>query len=223
MSDPASRHTYINNTGLAENNPAIAKDIPDDEANILSLDNLAGIFKSNRKQQPKQLVEIDDEPAVIMVVGEESGEVRYITNKFFLTGLQEAKTEKVQILETFGEPHVSFFGERAKTYQGTGFLLEAKSSNFIYPNKYRWASGFQQFYDKVLRGSQLVKNNNIAILDVGNNMIYGYFLNLVMSTNSGDGYKRQFSFNFLVSDHRLRLANELDIFYSLYSQIDTSN
>ena len=63
-----------------------------------------------QKRQPEQIVHVTDEQAVIAVANEQTLEILYFTDKFFLTTFQEARNEKLQVIETFGEPHVSFFG-----------------------------------------------------------------------------------------------------------------
>lgn len=177
----------------------------------------------NTKRQPAELVQINDESSVIMVVDADNFSMKHYTDKFYLTAFQEARNEKVQVVETFGDPNVSFFGERAKTYQGAGIVLEADSSNRLFPEKYRWASSLSKFYDEELRGSELVRKNRIAVIYVGNYRLQGYFLNLILSTNANDSYKKQFSFNFLVKKQELVKKESLDILFSLYQVLSPSD
>lgn len=183
------------------------------------LDYLKTMVKNSSKTQPKELVEVKNEHAVISVVDAKTYETFYFTDRFYLSNFTESRNEKLQIIETFGEPHITFFGEQVKTYQGQGFVLEADSSNFVFPNKYRWASSLNLFYEEHLRGSQLVKKNRIVILYVGNNVLYGYFANLNLATNANDPYKKQFSFNFIVVKHDFLIKDELRILYDAFMQL----
>lgn len=200
-------------------------DVPTSIEEIPSLDTeLAKIYLSNKgsKKQPEQLVQVNGESSIIMVVEEKTFKTKFYTDKFYLQSFQESRNEKVQVIETFGDPNVTFFGERTKTYQGAGFVLEANSTNRMFPDKYRWASSLTKFYEEELRGSQLTKKGNIAILWVGNYKLFGYFLNLVLSTSATDPYKKSFSFNFLVKKQELIINDSLDTLFSIYKLLSSS-
>lgn len=171
------------------------------------------------KRQPEQLVSVNGEHATIAVVDAKTKRIEYISNRFYLTTFTEDKVEKVQIMETFGSPHVTFFGQRARAYEGAGQVLESETTNPIYPSKYRWASGLQEFYDNHLRGSELVRSGKIAQIYIGSYILEGYFLNLMMSSNANDPYKKQFSFSFLVRNQTLINSEELGVLYDIKQQI----
>lgn len=137
------------------------------------------------------------------------------TNQFLLTALREVRQEKVQILETFGAPSLYFFDEKTKVYGLTGVLLEANPANTASAYEFgddsdftrmrdeskEWVGGFQEFWDKHLRGSQLVKDNRIALLVFGNDMMYGYPVSFTLTKNSGTPNHRLFNMSMIVTDH----------------------
>lgn len=143
--------------------------------------------------------------AVIMVL-EKSGIIKYITNKFFLVGMQMQMREKVQLMETFGAANVSFFGETARVYSFVANTIDASSqSSGIDRGKYFYQSSILKMYNEVLRGSQLIKEDRIAVLKVVNHLIYGYPINLQINYNASSDPVTSFNFSFVVAEHSLEL------------------
>ena len=171
------------------------------------------------KGQIQDLTPIDESPAILYVVSED-GVIDYFTNSFYLTEVQEVRNEKVQIMETFSEPGVFFFGEKTKVYSFSGMLIESKSS-VRGSSKNLWYSNFIALYDGVLRGSQLADNRKEVILTYGNVRLYGYFLSLNTNKSANSVFGVPFSFSMLVrkvttnglSDD-INLMNQLDEFYN---------
>jgi hypothetical protein len=127
-------------------------------------------------------------PATIMIA-KKSGEITFQSNKFILQQLSMPKQERFQIIETFGSPHVFFYGERSKVYTMQGVLLDAfyqsqEPTDSTLPYKHMWARGFQYFYDNYLRGSRLIATGSKAILHTNGWLIYGYPVQLVLNKES---------------------------------------
>jgi hypothetical protein len=144
-------------------------------------------------------------PAFIFITSALSSDpsIKYMTNKFFLESIAKPKMERFQILETFGDSKLLFFGERTKVYTITGMLLEgldntqqddqiiqlkdtAQLGALELRNQYRWSTGLQTFWDAQLRGSLLASNGYIANLYTERALLVGYPLQLqvVRDTNS---------------------------------------
>jgi len=143
-----------------------------------------------------------------------SNHTAYLTDKFILQSMVENRTEKVQILETFGEQAaISFFNSKTKIYQISGTLLEGTYSNES-PNYYKWASSFKDLYEKHMRGTQLARTGKIAVLTVMDNMIYFYPINLNIGSVSASPVSASFSMNIIVVDHISTIGRELENQYS---------
>jgi len=183
--------------------------------------NLANLINDVRSRQkpPIRNMAQKDAPAYITVVGyDESiagdfnsstakfGEPTAISNKFFLQSIGEAQQEKSQILETFGEPLVLFFGERTRVYTLRGTFLDAKrveSAGLQDSVVYNWAAGFRKFYDERLRGTVLAEKNEIAILTVNDQVYMGYPTSLTINTDSRNPFTSSFTMSWVVISQRV--------------------
>ena len=162
-------------------------------------------------------------PAVIMVIGTKNGDVKYITNKFFLSSIQKPKMERFQIIETFRDSKIFFFGERTKIYTISGSLIESNNGDLTAEDKtaiseakqnnskiagtqapsgadnlYRWSTGLQDFYNKYLRGTKLAEQDNIAILSVSGYLIHGYPIQLQVGQDSNNPNLVQFQMTWAI-------------------------
>ena len=80
--------------------------------------------------------------------------------------------ERVQIQETFGAPVASFFGESVKIYNFSGVCLEyATMRGKTYEAEYYHATSLMSLYNNHMRGTQLIKTNSEAIMQVMNHTI----------------------------------------------------
>jgi hypothetical protein len=141
--------------------------------------------------------------AVIMIM-DKAGIIKYITNKFFLSTMQISMREKFQLMETFGAASLSFFGESARVYTFAANTVDAPSQDSgISQGKYYYQSSILKMYNDVLRGSQLIADDRIAVMKTNNHLIYGYPLNIQAVYNSRKDPVTQFSLQFVVSEHHL--------------------
>lgn len=157
-----------------------------------------------------------EEPAVIMVMNAKTAMVQYVTNKFFLQSIQQPKMERFQIIETFRESKLFFFGERTKVYTFAGTLFEADNSEALTEEQntdtsqlattveanlrtmYRWSSSLQDLYNKYLRGTKLAENDNIAVLYLSGFMFYGYPLQLQIARDANNNNLVQFQMTWAI-------------------------
>ncbi|MBC8409960.1 MAG: hypothetical protein H8E12_14745 [Rhodobacteraceae bacterium] len=98
-------------------------------------------------------------------------DITHLTNKFYLQGMNISLKERVQIQETFGSPIASFFGESVKVYNFSGVCLEYASTRASKKGEYFQGSSLMHLYNHSMRGTQLVKSNSIAVLQVMNHTI----------------------------------------------------
>lgn len=93
----------------------------------------------------------------------------YKTTRFLLQQVNESYNEKVQIVETFGDPVAFFYGERARIFQYSGTLFN--TSNFS------WKNEFLHAYDTYLRGTRARERGAKVFLVYDSVMRGGYLLN----------------------------------------------
>lgn len=137
--------------------------------------------KIKEKPSPDDLVEeIDNSQAsagatIIIADKDDNSIIHKITNSFYLSALSFNRREKAQVLETFDSPFVSFFGDTVKVYNFQGRTVDYPSSGTgDSAAKTMHQSSLTRLYDQHLRGSELVKNNRVAIMRVLNHTIYGF-------------------------------------------------
>lgn len=90
-------------------------------------------------------------------------------SNFFIARLRETRTEKTQIVETFGESWVFFFGERPRTISFNGVLMNTVDFN--------WKAEWWKNYDTYFRGTSLVDANARLYLFYDNTIVEGYLMN----------------------------------------------
>lgn len=117
----------------------------------------------------------------------------YNYSNFIIQNIVEAREEKSQIMETFGEPYIFFFGERPRMLQVTGLLMNTLDFN--------WRTEFWYNYEKTLRGTKLVENNARIYLYWDDLVVEGYMLGAQAQDNAEMPYHIPFSFNLFVTNH----------------------
>jgi len=158
-------------------------------------------------KDPISGLELIHKPAFILIASNPKSKKHiddnlYVTDKFILQSITENRTEKVQILETFGESAaISFFDMRTRVYQISGTLIEANGGPKI--NHYKWASAFKHFYENHLRATQLARKGKIAVLTVQENSIYCYPISLNISGVASNPHLVTFSMHIIVTKHIL--------------------
>ncbi len=137
--------------------------------------------------------------------------ITHLTNKFYLQALDITRRERVQILETFGAPVASFFGESAKVYNFSGVALDADTTRGgERKGEYFHGTSLLYLYDNFMRGTKLIENNSVAIMQVNNHSIYGYPLQFSYRALSELDKAIQFSFSMFVKDHVYALPGAID-------------
>lgn len=197
-----------------------ANSLPDILGGALTLDKYSQIIKPfiKTKIAPNNLAsEIRTKAnteAVIMVLDNKSGVIKHITNKFFLSDMQMSMREKFQLMETFGAANISFFGENARIYSFSANTVDAASQDSgVSRGKYFYQSSILKMYNEVLRGTQLIKKDRIAIIKTNNHLIYGYPLNLNVTYNAIRDPVTTFTLQFLVADHSLEMPGVISESY----------
>jgi hypothetical protein len=112
---------------------------------------------------------------------------------FIIQSAQEQRMEKQQIVETFGESYIFFFGERPRFINFTGVLVNTKDFN--------WKSEFLENYDRYLRGTKLVEQNARLYMYFDDVVVEGYLVQSQVSTMADSPYMVQFQFQMFVCQY----------------------
>ncbi len=116
-----------------------------------------------------------------------------IYSNFFLQSINEERSEKQQILETFGEPFIFLFGERARIISFSGILLNTFDFN--------WEAEWWHNYDHYLRGTRCVENDARVFLNFDETLITGYITAVAATKNAQDKNWVNFQFQMFVTGY----------------------
>lgn len=136
---------------------------------------------------PREFIPIDikDSPSSIRVFGKGHGNGKSVGtmrdlipaySKFIIEGVSENRTERSQIVETFGDFYVFMFGERPSVMNFNCQLLNGANIN--------WLHDFMFMYDAYLRGTRCVEQNASCIVTYGGKQVSGLILNVSAQINA---------------------------------------
>jgi hypothetical protein len=149
-------------------------------------DNYAGTLASIRLIDPSQVKSNGPgtgDPRAGQIIPEYS--------KFFLESVNESHNEKYQLVETFNDFYVYFYGERPPVYTFSGHLLNLLN--------YNWKNEFMYFYQNFWRGSKAVELGARVFLTYDYQQVQGYILAINTNVNSLTDKAAQFSIQVLVT------------------------
>lgn len=116
-------------------------------------------------------------------------------SNFLVQSIQEQRAEKSQIIETFGEDYIYFFGERPRFITVSGMLLNSKDFN--------WKSEFWENYEQRLRGTRLVEQNARAYFYFDDVVVEGFFMQAQASLDNAQPYMLPFQFQMFVCNYAI--------------------
>lgn len=123
---------------------------------------------------------------------------------FLIQRLNEQRVEKQQIIETFGEDYVYFFGERPRFLEVSGQLINTADFN--------WKSEFWANYDQNLRGTKLVERNARVYFYFDDVVAEGYIVNAATGADAQQPHMLGFQFQFFVTNYAI-LSNVGSVFF----------
>ena len=118
------------------------------------------------------------------------GETNRYTN-FMVKGYQVQRQEKQQLMQTFGEDYIFFFGEQPKVYNIQGILMHTADFN--------WRNEFVYNYENHLRGTKLAEAGARLYLYQSGILWEGYPLSFNYNEMPSQPYHVEFSFRILVT------------------------
>lgn len=122
----------------------------------------------------------------------ETGRSAQYTN-FILQSVSEARMEKHQIVETFGEPYIFFFGEHPRFLDVQMVLINSHDFN--------WEAEFWQNYNDYLRGTKLVEMGARTYLFYDDVVVEGYWLQAQGMKTSDSPLMVQISFRLFLTNY----------------------
>ena len=114
-------------------------------------------------------------------------------SNFIAQAIVEARSEKSQVVETFGEPYIFFFGEKPRILSVQGLLMNTLDFN--------WKNEFWQNYEHNLRGTKLVEADARIYLYYDDQIVEGYVLDAQASHDANLPYHVPFTFTLFVTAH----------------------
>lgn len=114
-------------------------------------------------------------------------------SNFLIQQVVEQRMEKNQIIDTFGEDYVFFFGERPRMLQVRGVLLNT--------NDFDWKNEFWENYERHLRGTRLVEQNARLYLYYDDIVVEGYLVAASSTQTSQNPHHLPFDFRMFVTNY----------------------
>lgn len=116
----------------------------------------------------------------------------YYSN-FFVQTVQEQRSEKQQIVDTFGETYIFFFGESPRFIQVQGMLLNTLDFN--------WRDEFWENYERYFRGTKLVERGARLYLIYDEIIVEGYMVQAQATESAENPWVIPFTFNMFVTGY----------------------
>ena len=111
---------------------------------------------------------------------------------FMLQSVQEARMEKHQIIETFGDSYVFFFGEAPRFIDVSAVIINSLDFN--------WEAEWWENYNKYLRGTKSVELGARTYLFYDDNIVEGYILQAQAVKSSDTPLMLQMNFRMFVTN-----------------------
>jgi hypothetical protein len=112
---------------------------------------------------------------------------------WFLQTVREERSEKTQLLETFGETYLFAFGQKPRTLVFQGTLMNTLDFN--------WRAVFWENWDAEFRATQLIKHDARMYISWDDVLVEGYPINAVTHQVSDSPNAMVFSFTFFVTNY----------------------
>lgn len=128
-------------------------------------------------------------------------------SNFIVQSFQDQRMEKQQIVQTFGEDYIFFFGEQPRFVNVSGILVNTKN--------FDWKNEFLENYERYLRGTRLVENNARLYMYVDDVVLEGYLVNSSVNMSADQPYLVQFQFQMFVCQYAT-LTNTGSVYFQEY-------
>lgn len=125
----------------------------------------------------------------------------YANHNFILQNVRLQRSEKFQIIETFGDHFTFFYGEKPTLIQCSGLLFNTIDFN--------WKNEWLRNYDQYLRGTKCVEHKARVYLSYDDVLLEGYMVMTSVDQNQDLPYMSPFGFQLLLTNYTdLSIDNE---------------
>lgn len=138
------------------------------------------------------LFQIDSAGREVEGIGDKIG-FSFVNTNFIAQTIQEERVEKSQVLETFGQPFVFFFGERPRFVTVQGYLLNTVDFN--------WRAEWWSNYEDNIRGTKLVERKAKIFLSWDDIVVAGYIMSAAATDLATEPYRIPFQFSFFLTNY----------------------
>jgi hypothetical protein len=114
-------------------------------------------------------------------------------SNFLIQNTVEQRAEKTQIVQTFGESYIFFYGEQPRTLVVQGVLLNSEDFN--------WRAEWWENYDQYLRGSACVRTKTRVYLSWDDIVVEGYVLDAQAQETAENRNYVTFSFTMFLTNY----------------------
>lgn len=140
-----------------------------------------------------QVRQSNGEPIALFDGGADGGSGNSTSN-FLIQSVAEQRAEKQQIVLTFGEPYIFFFGEQPRVINVSGILLNTED--------FKWRAEWWENYDKILRGTACVRSRSRVYLSWDDIVVEGYIMSSdAQETATEQNYVR-FNFQMFLTNYQ---------------------
>lgn len=139
-----------------------------------------------------RLIQVDGTEIPLVDSGSANGQTTAYAN-FLLQTVQEVRMEKHQIVETFGEPYIFFFGEAPRFLDVSAVLVSS--------NDFNWEAEWWFNYENYLRGTRSVELGARTYLFYNDNIVEGYMLQAQSVNTAEQPLSVQLSFRLFVTNY----------------------
>ena len=133
-----------------------------------------------------------------------------IWTDWILQSVQESRIEKTQVVETFGDSYFYAFGQRPRSINFQGLLMNTTD--------YNWRSVFWKNWDEFFRATKLVERNARLVLQWDEIIVEGYPINAVCNEVADSPNAMKFSFSLFVTNY-VNLAAQSGFLTQRYMRI----
>ncbi len=120
-------------------------------------------------------------------------------HNFILQSVQEQRSEKVQVIETFGDHFAFFYGQKPIIIGVSGFLFNTADFN--------WKNEFLANYDRFLRGTRCAETRTRVFMGWDDVLAQGYMLNVSINYDKDLPNVVPFQFSLLLTKPPIDLSN----------------
>jgi hypothetical protein len=169
-------------------------------------DNRSGRAGRRIARRPMRGIEIKDDTYAMIKVIDAAGQAIPLVDSsspdgnthsgyanFLLQSVNETRIEKQQIVETFGDAYIFFFGESPRFVDVNAVLLNTHDFN--------WRAEWWQNYNDLLRGTRLVENGARVYLFYDDIILEGYLLQAGVIETAQDPYKAVLQFKMFITNY----------------------